>query len=581
MTFFGELRLPAQRESLRVLSYFVHGVAHRLELSDDARFELELIAEEAATNIIEHAYPGAAKGDMLICAESHGDCVLLTLLDWGEPLQPDAVLPFDISAPLDARTRGGMGLHFIHTLSDDVERTPASAPGQPNVLRIKKRVQRDPSPPRAPNPLQELNAMHTVSAVMIANPDLDDLLRLILSQLVHVIDAERGTLYLIDAARGELWSRVLQSEAEELSEIRLKIGEGVAGYVAASGQTLNIADAYEDARFNAHFDQITGYRTRSILAAPMVNPQQKIIGVVQLLNKRGGSFTAHDERLLAAMTVQAAISIENARLYQQEIQQRVFQREVEMARNIQSSFLPDVVPQPAGWEIGALWCPARGVAGDFYDFYRLPDGRLAVMIADVSGKGVPAALFMALSVTVLRFGVMMNLAPDEVARRANVMILDEQRSHMFATTFIAYLAPDGGALEYTLAGHNPPLLYRADEGRCAYLPTDGVAIGIFPQVEYHTHTLTLASDDVLLLYTDGITEAINAREEEFGEERLRALVAANAHRPAQTLVERILEAVQAFTGEQELLDDATLVALKRQAPVRRSAQATSSSAHAT
>ncbi len=563
MTLLGELRLPARRESLRVLSYFMHGIAHRLELSENARFELELVAEEAATNIIEHAYPARAKGDMLVRAELDGEHVQLTLQDWGEPLQPDAIPPFDINAPLETRTQGGMGLHFIHTLSDTVERIPAAAEGQPNVLRLRKRIERSDEPRRAPNPLQELNAMHTVSAVMISNPDLDNLLRLILSKLVNVIDADRGTLYLIDEARGELWSRVLQSAEGELSEIRLKIGKGVAGYVAASGQTLNIPDAYADPRFDARFDRMTGYRTRSILAAPMVNPQQKIIGVVQLLNKRGGPFTQHDERLLAAMTAQAAISIENARLYQQEIQQRVLQREMQMARNIQSSFLPDTIPQPAGWEIGALWCPARGVAGDFYDFYRLPDGRLAVMIADVSGKGVPAALFMALSVTVLRFGVMMNLTPDEVARRANVMILDEQRSRMFATAFLAYLAPENGALEYTLAGHNPPLLYRAGEGRCDYLPTDGVAFGIFSRVEYAAHPLTLEVDDVLVLYTDGITEAINAHEEEFGEGRLRALVAEGAHMPAQALAQHILEQVQAFTGEQELEDDATLVVLKR------------------
>ncbi len=561
-TLLGELRLPAQCESLRVLSYFVHGLAHRLELSENARFELELVAEEAATNIIEHAYFGAAEGEMVVRAEQDGDTLVLTLMDWGEPLNPEALPAFDINAPLEARTQGGMGLHFIHTLSDAVERIPARAEGEPNILRLQKRIERQSTATRRPNPLQELNAMHTVSAVMISNPNLDDLLRLIVNKLVNVIDADRGTLYLIDEARGELWSRILQSEEGGLSEIRLKIGEGVAGYVAASGQILNIPDAYADPRFNARFDQITGYRTRSILAAPMVNPQQKIIGVVQLLNKRGGPFTAHDERLLTAMTAQAAISIENARLYQQELQQRVLQREVEMARSIQDSFLPDAIPQLAGWEIGALWCPARGVAGDFYDFYRLADGRLAVMIADVSGKGVPAALFMALSVTVLRFGVMMNLTPDEVARRANAMILAEQRSHMFATAFIAYLAQEGGTLEYALAGHNPPLLYRAREGRCAYLPTDGVALGIFPHVEYVAHTLTLFPQDVLVLYTDGIIEAANADEEEFGEERLRALVEANAHLPAQELAVHILQSVQRFSGEQELEDDATLVVLR-------------------
>ena len=170
-----------------------------------------------------------------------------------------------------------------------------------------------------------------------------------------------------------------------LREVRIKIGEGVAGQVAATGEVLNIPSAYDDPRFMRDFDQATGFRTHTILAAPMRNPQQKIIGVVQLLNKRGGSFAERDERLLTAMATQAAISIENARLYAQEMEQRLTNQELETARTIQRSFLPQAVPQYPGWDIGAFWRPIREVAGDFYDFYPLPNRRLAIVIADVSG----------------------------------------------------------------------------------------------------------------------------------------------------------------------------------------------------
>ncbi len=566
MVLLGELRLPARHENLRIISHFVHGIAHRLSLSEKSLFDIELAVEEAATNIINHAYPDPEhKGDILLYAEELGDLVQITLTDWGEPLDPADVKPFDINAPVETRIRGGMGLHFIHKLMDAVERRTAPYTGQPNTLKLIKRVERTSEPHQPANAVQELNAMRTVSEVMTSNIQLDDLLNLIISKLVTTINADRGTLYLLDDETGELWSRVLQEDVGPLTEIRLPVGEGIAGYVAETGQTLNIPNAYDDPRFNPSFDQRTGYHTRSILTAPMLNPQQKIIGVVQLLNKHGGPFTFRDERLLAAMTSQAAISIENARLYQQEIQQQVISRELETARNIQASFLPDTIPQYPGWDIDATWLPIRNVAGDFYDFYELDDGRWAAVIADVSGKGIPAALFMALSVTVLRFGMSLNLPPDVVTQRANELIISDQRSRMFATTFICYIAADTGAVEFASGGHNPALIYRHATRTCEYLAASGVAIGIFKGAEFEHGTTRLRPGDILVLYTDGITEVINNAEEEFGEERLEAIIAQNAHRPAAALTELVLAAVRDFAQDQDLFDDATLVIIKRRA----------------
>lgn len=563
MTFLGELRVQARHENLRLISHFVHGIGQRLSLSDRALFDLELAVEEAATNIIHHAYPGEDKGQMLLTAVEVGDFVQITLTDWGVPLDPARVKPFDINAPLETRIKGGMGLHFIHSLMDAVERTTGPGQGQPNTLKLVKLIERATPGQTAMTPVQELNAMRTVSEVMTSNIKLDDLLRLILNKLVTTINAERGTIYLVDEERGELWSRVLLEDGEPVPEIRLKIGEGIAGYVAATGQILNIADAYADPRFNPQFDQLSGFRTRSILTAPMMNPQQKVIGVVQLLNKKDGPFTFRDERLLTAMAAQAAISIENARLYQQEIQQQLLNRELETAHSIQASFLPDRIPSHVGWEFGAFWCPIRAVAGDFYDFYPLGDGRLGVVIADVSGKGIPAALFMALSVTVLRYGMSLNLSPDQVLRQANEMIISEQRSRMFATTFIGYLSLRSGELRYACGGHNPALWYHAASGAVDYVAAQGVAVGIFKGAEFVPARLRLAPGDIFVLYTDGITEVLNEDEEEFGEERLEMFIRQHSTLPAPALAERILEAVNAFAGGQELSDDATLVVIKR------------------
>lgn len=568
MIRLGELRVLAQQENLRTISYFIHGIGHRLSLSEKVLFELELAVEEAATNIINHAYPGEQKGDILLAADELGDFVQITLTDWGVPLNPANVKPFDINAPVEARIKGGMGLHFIHRLMDNVERETTTEPGQPNRLRLAKLIDHARPGTRAPSAVQELNAMRTVSEVMTSNINLNDLLNLILSKLVTTIGAERGTIYLLDEERGELWSKVLLEEIGPLSEIRVRVGEGISGHVAATGEIVNIPDAYADPRFNPQFDKVTGFRTRSILATPMVNPQQKVIGVVQLLNKHDGPFTFRDERLLAAMTSQAAISIENARLYQQEIQQQLINRELETAHSIQASFLPDTIPQYEGWDIGARWVPVRNVAGDFFDFYRLDNGQLATVIADVSGKGIPAALFMALSVTVLRFGMSINLPPDEVTRRANELIIADQRSRMFATTFVAYISLETGEIQFASGGHNPALFYRAATQSCEYVSASGVAIGLFKTAQFALETASLAVGDILVLYTDGITEAINLDEDEFGEERLEALLIEHAALPAAQLTDLILDAVNEFTEGQSLMDDATLLVLKRVSLVR-------------
>lgn len=562
MISLGELRVPAVRDNLRTISYFLHGIARRLDLTEETLFEIEVAVEEAAVNITSHAYPPGQPGDMLVRVEMADDLVHITLADWGVPLNPSKVKPFDFDAPVETRVEGGMGLHLINSLMDDVVRKASPAPGEPNSLTLIKRIkQLEPGVIR-PSSTRELHAIRTVSEFMVSGMELEKLLALIINELVETIGAARGALFLVDEEQGELFSRVLREDAGGLREIRVEIGEGIAGHVAATGEVLNIENAYEDPRFARHFDQMMGYRTHTVLTAPLRNPQGKIIGVVQLLNKFGGPFTSRDERLLTAMAAQAAISIENARLYEQELQQLLTNQELETARMIQESILPETVPQHAGWDIGAFWWPMREVAGDFYDFYTLPDGRMAVVIADVSGKGVPAALFMALSVTVLRFAMSLSFPPNEVLARANAALISDQQSKMFATVFMGYMDLDFGILEYASAGHHPPLLYRAAIGSCEYLIASGVAMGLFEEAQFAAEKVALRKGDVLVLYTDGVTELIDADEEEFGEERLEELVLQNISLPAQELTELIIDTACDYAGDEGAVDDETIVVIK-------------------
>jgi sigma-B regulation protein RsbU (phosphoserine phosphatase) len=563
MTSLGELRVEATRENLRTISYFIHGISQHLQLTEKTLFDIDFAVEEAAANIVSHAYPENEKGDILVQVDVSGDVIHITLTDWGNPLDPRNVKPFDIHAPVETRIKGGMGLYFIQNLMDDVIRKDAQEPGGPNLLRLVKRIERLRPGVQTPSTLRELNAMLSVSRLMASTSDLDNLLWHIVNQLVETIDAESGTLYLCDKAQEELVSRVLMADLSDLHEVRIKIGEGIAGTVADTGRVLNIQNAHEDPRFQQEYEHLTRLKPQTVLAAPMHNAQKEIMGVVELINKKDGAFTRRDERLLNAMAAQAAISIENARLHAQEIQRQLLNRELETARAIQKSFLPEMIPQHPGWDIAAFWRPMLEVAGDFYDFYEMPDGRLGLVIADVSGKSVSAALFMALVVTVLRFAMSMELAPHEVMDRTNQAIISHQRSRMFVTIFAGYLDLNTGIMEFSCAGHNPPLVYRRLSGQCDYINTLGPAAGVFPSATFDCARASMEPGDILVLYTDGLTEIIDHTEEEFGEERLEMIVSLNAERSAQEIVDQIISAAESFAGGLGTFDDETLVVVKR------------------
>jgi len=555
----GQLRLPATLDNLRIVAFFIQGIGNRLGLSETCLFDVELAVEEATTNIINHAYEHQTDGDVQLSIDQQGDILHIQLTDWGEPLNPKNVKPYDPHAPIETRIKGGMGLHFIHSLMDDVHR--AIGESGENQLQLQKIIRR--AAPTRNQDIQAFSALQTISAVMTADVDLDDLLNLIVQKLVETIDAERGTLYLVDQDQQECYSHVFTNVEKMVSEIRVKLGHGIAGTVAQTGETLNITDAQHHPLFTDEYDRQTGFHTQTILAVPMRNPQQEVIGVVQLLNKRSGAFTTADARLLTAMASQAAISIEHGRLYEQALQQQALAQELETARMIQQSFLPEYVPDIEGWDVAAFWQPMEGVAGDFYDFHRLDNHRLALIIADVSGKGIPAALFMALTVTVLRFAMEAGLSPLKMITNANQLMLSQQRSRLFVTVFVGYLNQQDGTLDYVSAGHNPPLLYRAADQTLEALHAKGVAAGVFATAQYEQKQTTLAHGDILVLYTDGITEIINDAEEEFSEERLGTVLATHADTSATEIAHAIITAIHTFAGGQASFDDETLMVIKR------------------
>lgn len=303
---------------------------------------------------------------------------------------------------------------------------------------------------------------------------------------------------------------------------------------------------------------------RGYVVVPLIVEGQAIGAL--LLNTRQPRLLSEDElRFLRLMANQAAIAVDGLRLRQEEAQRRRLHEELAFGRQIQLSMLPKQNPSLPGWQIDAVYQAARMVGGDFYDFFDLPGEprRLGMLIADVADKGVPAALFMALSRTVIRTTALSGRGAAAALLRANQLILNDSQSDLFLSAFYGILEPATGRLLYANAGHNRPLWYRAATGAVQELRARGIILGVFEGITIEERRIVVEPDDVLLFYTDGIPEGLNAEERMLGMQRLADVLKHNVHRDAQAISNAIIEVYNQFTAGTEQSDDVTFFVVKR------------------
>jgi sigma-B regulation protein RsbU (phosphoserine phosphatase) len=410
---------------------------------------------------------------------------------------------------------------------------------------------------------QEIEKMRNlVEATKVLNStfELDRLLDIILDIALKIIHADRGTIYLIDPEKHELWSKVLKGL--ERAEIRLPVGKGLAGHVAATGEVVNIPDAYLDSRFNPDVDKKTGYRTKSILCVPMRDKDGKIVGVVQLFNKLHGLFNEDDAGFIEALSVHASIAIENARLYDQERQKIAMEKDLQAARDVQMTLLPKSNPVVEGYDIAGMTIPALTVGGDYYDFIPMEEGRIGICLGDVSGKGLPASLLMANLQAALRSLAFLSQSTKEYINKLNKFLCEITPPDKFITLFLGVLNFRDNILGFSNAGHNPPFHYTA-AGPPKPLQTGGIILSVMKEFEFEDDNVSLSSGDVVIIYSDGITEAVNTANEQYGEERLIEIGARLRNLPANEIVKAIADSVNTFAGEAPQADDMTLVVIKK------------------
>jgi serine phosphatase RsbU (regulator of sigma subunit) len=415
--------------------------------------------------------------------------------------------------------------------------------------------------------VQEHAALLNFSTGLLGQVDLDDLLRYLVEEVRTMLQADACALVLpgeredileFRAASGWRVDPVAQGRRVPVDELT---GPGLV----MSSQRLLVAEdlqVQDPAPWLPDWLRDEGFRGHAVV--PLI-ADGRSAGALVIDARTPRLLDQHEIRLLRLMGAQAAIAIEKARLRQEERKNQAMENELAVAREIQLTLLPKHLPSVPGWEIASFYEAARHVGGDFYDFFDLPDQpqRLGMVIGDVVGKGVPAALLMALSRTVIRARAVGGDSPSAVLAQANELIRVDSDAAVFLTAFYAALDVESGRMVYASAGHNPPLWLAADGSPVRQLRAQGTALGIFVQVEFQEQTIDVAPGDLLIFYTDGVTEAMDRQGQLFSEARLKALLATSHGASAGQVVQSVIDAVRKHAGGIAQSDDLTLLVLRR------------------
>lgn len=400
-----------------------------------------------------------------------------------------------------------------------------------------------------------------VSQALILHKPIDELLEEIMDLICNTLPMDRAILMLQEGNPPDLIPKVVRIADPNLRSQKIQVSRCILDMVLTRNSSVLSIDAQVDPRFQAS-ESIIQTNTHSAMCVPLWN-NREIIGVIYAdrifhLDR----FSEEDLKLLTLLSNLAAVKIENARLIQQAIEKEKMEKELALASQIQKNLLPGKNPECQNYDLAGYNLTCYQVGGDYYDFIELPPDRLAIVIADVSGKGVSAALLMASLRAALHSELTPGCSLEALAGRLNDFVHRSSSPSNFITFFLMDLNKNSGEIKYLNAGHNPPLiLVRGDE--IIRLESSGFCLGMFPSVSYQAGNARLGAGDLAILYTDGITESRNNNKEEFGEERLIRAAQKYAELPAQRMVEFILAEVEKFSEGREPDDDRTLVIIKR------------------
>jgi sigma-B regulation protein RsbU (phosphoserine phosphatase) len=414
---------------------------------------------------------------------------------------------------------------------------------------------------RLKNAVEELSIINDISTAINSTLALEKIIELIVQKCIKHMSVEQGTVTLLENGSQDNQFKTIMRQADQSSGyMPFHLDTQITGWMMKNKKPLIIDDLDSDDRFRTLESEENPIRT--LLSVPLML-KGRIIGALNVFNKHGGNkFSEPDKRLLCIISTQSAQVIENARLYEEEQSLMRIQEEMKIAYNIQMGLLPKGAPIIEGYDLAGRSLPAKSVGGDYFDLIRLGDGRLFFCLGDISGKGMPAALLMSNMLATLRGQNLDLTTPGSIMNHSNEHMFRNTDPERFSTLFLGVLDPENAELIYSNAGHNLPFIVN-ETGSVKRLETGNIVLGAIEDVTYTEDSIKLEKGDTLLIFSDGISEAINPNEEEFGEDPLPALVNANRESSAMSLIDTIIEEVIRHAGKAPQRDDMTMVVIKR------------------
>lgn len=414
---------------------------------------------------------------------------------------------------------------------------------------------------------KSFSVISEVSKALVLHMPLHELLEHVMDLIGENLPMDRGILMLKEGNPAQLIPKVVRINNKRLMDQRILVSQSIVNMVMNKHSSVLISDVQADPRFKSR-DSIVKMNIHSAVCVPLWD-NKEIIGIIysdriSLLKP----YTDEDLRLLTLLANLAAVKIENSKRIQDTIDKEKMEKELALAAQIQKDFLPKEIPDTEGFDVAGFMTPCYQVGGDYYDYFPIGSDRLGVAIADVSGKGVSASLLMASLRASLHAEVHVHYDIEKMTAKLNNFVHRSSAINSFITFFFCELNKKTGELKYINAGHNPPI-FIDKKGKIVRLESCGLCLGMFPDVEYQSRSVTMGRGDQAVLYTDGITESRNKENKEFEEERLIKLLKKHAKLSAQELIDKVHDEVDTFISGVDQMDDMTIVAIRRLSPSKK------------
>jgi phosphoserine phosphatase len=408
--------------------------------------------------------------------------------------------------------------------------------------------------------VEDFERLLDVTRALAHELDLDALLTHIVDAARALLDAERGSVFLYDAKTGELYTKV----ATGSGQIRVPPGRGIVGESAQTRAVINVPDCYADSRFDRSFDQRTGFRTRCLLTVPLIGHDDALVGVMQVLNRRGGPFGPQDERVATALAAQCAVALQRSHMLKELLEKQKMERELQVAREIQMRFLPQKMPDLPPYEFAGWMRPADETGGDVFDTIPAGGRRVALLLGDATGHGIGPALSVTQVRSMLRIALRLDAQLDAAFKNINDQLAADLSSNRFVTAFVGVLDADAHEMRFHSAGQSPVLHLVAATGEARELPTTALPLGMFAGFPVpDPPRIDLAPGDIVALVTDGVFEREAEGGEQFGTDRVAELLRELRSRPLDEVIGAIVAAADAFGGTSPQADDMTLLLVRR------------------